>query len=80
MAKKTAQAAERYVAFGKDEKCGSADPNVAARALYRAGRLYEDAKQKAKAKESYAAAIAMKGVTDTVAKSQVEDAKRRVGK
>ncbi len=80
MAKKTAQAAERYVAFGKDEKCGTADPNVAARALYRAGRLYEDAKQKAKAKESYAAAVAMKGVTDTVAKSQVEDAKRRMGK
>jgi len=80
MAKKGAQAAERYVAFGTDEKCGTADPNVAARALYRAGRLYEGAKQKAKAKEAYAAAVAMKGVTDTVAKSQVEDAKRRMGK
>jgi tetratricopeptide (TPR) repeat protein len=80
MAKKAAVAAERYVAFGKDEKCASADPNVAARALYRAGRLYEDAKQKPKAKEAYAAAIGMKGVTDTVAKSQVDDAKRRMGK
>jgi tetratricopeptide (TPR) repeat protein len=80
MAKRTAQAAERYVAFGTDEKCATADPNVAARALYRAGRLYEGAKQKAKAKEAYAAAVGMKGVTDTVAKSQVDDAKRRIGK
>jgi tetratricopeptide (TPR) repeat protein len=80
MAKRTAQAAERYVAFGTDEKCATADPNVAARALYRAGRLYEGAKQKAKAKEAYAGAVGMKGVTDTVAKSQVDDAKRRIGK
>ncbi|WP_242344397.1 tetratricopeptide repeat protein [Anaeromyxobacter terrae] len=80
LAKKPAQAAERYVAFGKDEKCASADANVAARALYRAGRLFEDAKQKAKAKEAYAAAVATKGVTDTVAKSQIDDAKRRMGK
>ncbi|WP_242341456.1 MULTISPECIES: tetratricopeptide repeat protein [unclassified Anaeromyxobacter] len=80
MAKKLAPAAERYVVFGKDEKCASADANVAARALYRAGRLFEDAKQKAKAKEAYAAAVAMKGVTDTVAKSQVDDAKRRMAK
>lgn len=80
LAKKGASAAERYVAFGKDEKCASADPNVAARALYRAGRLYEDAKQKAKAKDAYAAAIALPGVTDTVAKSQLDDAKRRIKK
>ncbi len=78
IAKKTADAASRYVAFGKDAQCTKADPNTAARALYRAGRLYQESKQKAKAKEAYALAVGVDGVTDTVAKSQVDDAKRRM--
>lgn len=76
--KKPVDAAARYVSFGKDEQCAKTDPNTAARALYRAGRLFQDAKQKAKAKEAYAAAAGVPNVTDTVAKSQVDDAKRRM--
>jgi outer membrane protein assembly factor BamD (BamD/ComL family) len=76
--KKPVDAAARYVAFGKDAQCTKADPNTAARALYRAGRLYQETKQKAKAKEAYALAAGVDGVTDTVAKSQVDDAKRRM--
>jgi tetratricopeptide (TPR) repeat protein len=76
--KKPVDAAGRYVSFGKDEQCAKADPNTAARALYRAGRLFQDAKQKAKAKEAYVAAAGVPNVTDTVAKSQVDDAKRRM--
>jgi TolA-binding protein len=78
VAKKIADAAGRYVAFGTDAACAKADPNTAARALYRAGRLFEDAKQRAKAKEAYAASVAVGNVTDTVAKSQIDDAKRRM--
>jgi len=76
--KKPADAAGKYVAFGKDAQCAKADPNTAARALYRAGRLFQDVKQKTKAKEAYALAAGVDGVTDTVAKSQVDDAKRRM--
>ena len=80
VAKKPVDAAARYVAFGKDEQCAKADPNTAARALYRAGRLFQDAKQKAKAKDAYASALGVPNVTDTVAKSQVNDAKERIKK
>ncbi|MFY3745652.1 tetratricopeptide repeat protein [Anaeromyxobacter sp. Red801] len=79
-AKKTADAAERYLVFGKDPTCAKGDPNFAARALYRAGTLFSFAKSNAKAQEAFAAAVAVQGVTDTVAKSQVEDAKRRLKK
>jgi TolA-binding protein len=78
LAKKTVDAAGRYVTFATDDTCGKSDPNVSARALYRAGRLFQDAKQRAKAKEAYAAAAAVTNVTDAVAKSQVDDAKRRM--
>jgi TolA-binding protein len=78
--KKPVEAATRYVTFGTDEACAKADPNVAARALYRAGRLFQDAKQRAKAKEAYAAAVKLPNVTDAVAKSQIDDAKRRMSR
>ena len=74
------QAAARYFAFGSEATCAKEDPNAAARALYRAGKLYQDAKQRAKATEAFTAASKMQGVTDEVAKSQVEDAKRIVKK
>lgn len=78
--KKPLDAAERYLVFGKDEACAKADPNFAARALYRSGQLFSLGKKPAKAKEAFAATVAVQGVTDTVAKSQVEDARRRMGK
>jgi hypothetical protein len=79
-AKKPNDAAERYLAFGKDEACQKADPNFAARALYRSGQLFTLGKKAARAKEAFTAAVAVPNVTDTVAKSQVEDARKRLGK
>jgi tetratricopeptide (TPR) repeat protein len=75
-----AEAAARYLAFGSEASCAKEDPNSAARALYRAGKLFQDAKQRAKATEAFTAASKVEGVTDEVAKSQVEDAKRIVKK
>jgi hypothetical protein len=77
-ARKTVEAAEGYLRFGTDAACSKSDPNFSARALYRAGVLFSGEKKKAKAKEAFQAASAVQGVTDTVAKSQVEDAKKRL--
>jgi tetratricopeptide (TPR) repeat protein len=78
LAKKPVDAAERYLTFGKDAACAKESPNTTALALYRAGRLFQDAKKRPQAKEAYAAAVALQGVTDAVAKSQVDDARRRM--
>ncbi|HEY6100878.1 MAG TPA: hypothetical protein VIW03_15680 [Anaeromyxobacter sp.] len=73
MAGRGAEAAARYVAFGNDEACAKAGPDVAARALVRAGRLFE-----AQAKDAYGGAAAVPGVTDPEAKGMVSEAKRRM--
>jgi hypothetical protein len=77
-AKKPVDAAERYLVFGKDEGCAKGDPNFAARALYRSGQLFLLAKKRPQAKEAFTAAVNLAGVTDTVTKSQLEDAKKRL--
>jgi hypothetical protein len=66
-------AAARYVAFGSDAACAKAAPDVAARALVRAGRIFE-----AQAKDAYTGATAVPGVTDPEAKGMVSDAKKRL--
>ena len=73
-----AEAAARYLALGTDPTCAKEDANTTARALYRAGTLFQGAKQKARALEAFTAASKLQGVTDEVARSQVEDAKKRV--
>lgn len=73
VAERPAEAAARYLAFGRDDRCAKADPSIAARALVRAGRLAE-----AQAKAAYGAAAALEGVTDGEAKAQVADAKKRL--
>ncbi len=73
LADQPADAAPRYLAFGRDERCAKADPSIAARALVRAGRLFE-----AEAKAAYGAATSLEGVTDPDAKGQVSDAKKRL--
>ncbi len=73
VAERSADAAARYLVFGRDERCAKADPNIAARALVRAGRLSET-----QAKAAYSGAAALEGVTDPEAKSQVAEAKRRL--
>lgn len=77
-ARKPVEAADRYLAFATDPKCSKEDPNTTAKALVRSGRLFLEAKQKAKAKEAWQAATKVDGVTDVVAKTQVEDAKKRL--
>lgn len=67
------EAAARYVAFGTDAACAKAAPDVAARALVRAGRIFE-----AQAKDAYSGASAVPGVTDPEAKGMVSDAKKRL--
>jgi hypothetical protein len=68
-----ADAGARYVAFGTDGACAKTDPNIAARALVRAGRLFEG-----QAKTAYEGAAALEGVSEPEAKGQVADAKRRL--
>jgi hypothetical protein len=68
-----ADAAARYLAFGRDERCVKADPSISARALVRAGHLFE-----AQAKKAYEAASSLEGVTDPEAKDQVSEARKRL--
>jgi len=68
-----AEAAARYAAFGGDAACAKAAPDVAARALVVAGRLFD-----AQARTAYGAAAAVPGVADPEAKKMVSEAKRRL--
>jgi hypothetical protein len=54
-----AEAAERYLAFGRDPTCSRADTGVAAIALRRARTLFDQAGKPARAREAAAAADAM---------------------
>jgi hypothetical protein len=71
---RASEAAARYVAFGSDPGCARAEPDIAARALARAGRLFD-----AQAKAAWSGAAAVEGVTDPQAKGDVAEAKRRLG-
>ena len=73
VADRAAEAAPRYLAFGRDERCAKADPSIAARALVRAGKLFE-----AQARGAYSGASAIEGVADADGKTQVAEAKRRL--
>jgi hypothetical protein len=72
-AARPSEAAARYAAFGSDAACAKAEPDIAARALVRAGRLFDE-----QAKAAYSRAAGLEGVTDSQAKSDVAEAKRRV--
>ena len=73
VAERAGEAAARYLAFGRDARCAKADPSIAARALVRAGRLFEG-----EAHAAYGAAAGLEGVTDPEAKEQVSEAKKRI--
>ncbi|MGB8933103.1 MAG: hypothetical protein WCC48_17795 [Anaeromyxobacteraceae bacterium] len=75
---KKVEAAERYLAFGGDPRCVKERPNEVAKALYRSGKLFIDARQKPRAKEAFEAAARVVGVTDAAAQRQIEDAKRQI--
>jgi len=80
LSKKAADAAERYSAFGKDDRCAQASPDVAALALHRAGLLFLQAKRKPDAREAFQAAASIQGVSSPEAKQRVADAKRQAAK
>lgn len=78
--KKPAEAAAVYVKFASDPGCGGEDPNTTARVLYSAAKMQVDAKKPAEAKKTLQALVAVKGVTDAVAKSYQADAADRLKK
>jgi tetratricopeptide (TPR) repeat protein len=73
VADRPAEAAARYLAFGRDERCARVDASITARALVRAGRLLEG-----QARTAYEAATSLEGVTDPEARKQVSGAKKRL--
>ncbi|MFO0582937.1 MAG: tetratricopeptide repeat protein [Anaeromyxobacter sp.] len=77
-AKKKGEAAQAYLAFGTDGECAKLDPNTLAKVLFRSGALFEQVKDKAKAKQAFGACAALQGVTDVVATSQQVEAKNRL--
>lgn len=80
VAKKGADAAERYLAFGKEDRCVQDSPDVAALALHRAGQLFLQAKRRPDARDAFQAAAAVEGVKSPEAKQRVAEAKRQVTK
>jgi tetratricopeptide (TPR) repeat protein len=73
VAGRAAEAAGRYLAFGGDAGCAKDSPDVAARALVRAGHIFEG-----QAKQAYGEAARLPGVTDPEARGMVGDAKKRL--
>jgi hypothetical protein len=78
--RKPADAAAVYIKFASDPGCGGEDPNTTARVLYSAAKMQVDAKKPADAKKTLQSLVALKGVTDPVAKSYQADAADRLKK
>ena len=78
--KKPADAAAVYVKFATDPGCGGEDANTTARVLYSAAKMQAEAKKPADVKKTLQTLVALKGVTDPVAKSYQADAKDRLSK
>jgi len=75
---KPLEALKSYLAYGADAKCTKEDPNNSARFLYRAAAVATKANRKAEAKAALRSLVGIPGVTDPVARSYVEDAKKRL--
>ncbi len=80
VAKRGADAAQRYLAFGKDDRCVQASPDVAVLALHRAGDLFLKAKRRSDAREAFQTAAGVEGVKSPEAKQRVADAVRQAKK
>ncbi len=80
VAKRGTDAAQRYLAFGKDERCAQAAPDVAVLALHRAGLLFLQARRKPDAREAFQSAAGIQGVKSPEAKQRVADAQRQAKK
>ncbi len=78
--KKPVDAANVYVKFANDPGCAGEDPNITARILYSAAKMQADSKKTADVKKTLQALVALKGVTDPVARSYQADAADRLKK
>jgi tetratricopeptide (TPR) repeat protein len=78
--KRPADAADVYIKFAGDPGCGGEDPNTTARVLYSAAKMQADAKKPADVKKTLQSLVALKGVTDPVARSYQADAAERLKK
>ncbi len=77
--KRPLDAAAEYQAYGADGRCAGEDYNATAKLLFRAAELYEKGGKKAQAKETYGLVAKLGGsVTDVVARSLVNDSKKRL--
>lgn len=78
--KKFEDAANAYRSFGVDAQCAKEDANNAAKVLYRAGDLFTNKVKgkKAEVKATLKALAEIAGVTDAVAKSYQDDAKKKL--
>ena len=75
--RKSVDAARAYLSFGAEARCVRADPNAAARLLYRAAELFEKGGKMPDARKAYQACTEVGGVTDVVSKSQQTEARKR---
>jgi hypothetical protein len=74
LAKRAADAAERYQRFGTEPRCAAGAPDVAALALHRSGQLFLAAKRRTDARDAFQAAAGIEGVTTADGKARVADA------
>jgi len=77
---KKLEAAQRYKAFAADDACLAENADNSARVLFHAGGLFMEAKKKDDAYAMWKTVAGLSGVKDTVALSQVEEAKRLLKK
>jgi hypothetical protein len=80
VAKKPLDAAATYLRFASDAVCAGEDANTTARVLYNAAKLQVDAKKTSDARKTLQSLVALKGVTDPVARSYQADAADRLKK
>ncbi len=74
---KKLEAARNYQLFARDQACLKEEPNNAVKVVYRGAIIFTDARKRSDAQEMFRVAAGIQGVTDMVAKSQVDDARRR---
>lgn len=74
----TLEAADTLVVFGSDDRCAREDPRTAAGALYNAAGVYQKARKKDRLKSALKAMLGLPSVTDTVVRSWIVDARRRL--
>lgn len=79
-AKKSTEAAKRYLDFANDAKCVAEDPDNTATLLFRAATFFEKSKNQAEYKAALQKLANLQGVKSPVPQSYVTEAKNRLKK